>query len=120
MKLTKEMCNLIAELEFQIGKECYNPKSYDGWKNIEGRNFRYPINVPNENGGITKIRGGKITRSYYMAMSGNLTPNAIQFMRYKFGSNELYVGQGLINVLEYLENRYGLNFEELEKHVSDI
>ena len=55
-----------------------------------------------------------------MAISGNLTPNAIQFMRYKFGSNELYVGQGLINVLEYLENRYGLNFEELEKHVSDI
>lgn len=35
-------------------------------------------------------------------------------MKYKFGSNELYIGQGLMNVLEYLEDRYGLDFEKLE------
>ena len=48
MNLTKEIYSLIAELEFQIGRECYNPKSYDGWNDIEGCSFRYPINVPNE------------------------------------------------------------------------
>ena len=36
---------------------------------------------------------------------------------YKFGSNELNIGIGLISVLEFLEKRYGLNFNELENQV---
>lgn len=112
MKLTKETCDLIAELEFQIGRECYNPKSYDGWNDIEGCSFRYPINVPNEDGRMTKIRGR--INDTYMILSETLTPDAVRSMKYKFGSNELYIGQGLINVLEYLEDRYGLDFERLE------
>jgi len=37
-------------------------------------------------------------------------------MKYKFGVNELFIGMGLINVLEYLEDRYDLDFNELEKN----
>ena len=40
----------------------------------------------------------------------------IHFMKYKFGSNELFVGRGIINILEYLENRYKIDFDELEQN----
>ena len=31
MKVTKKMCKVIADIEYIIGSECYNPNSYDGW-----------------------------------------------------------------------------------------
>lgn len=37
-------------------------------------------------------------------------------MHYAFGSNHLYIGNGLIKALEFLEDRYGLDMNELEKH----
>ena len=37
-------------------------------------------------------------------------------LHYKFGANYLFVGNGLINVLNYLENRFGLDFDELIKN----
>lgn len=36
-------------------------------------------------------------------------------MKYKFGSNHLFIGEGLINVLTMMEERYGINFNELEE-----
>lgn len=38
----------------------------------------------------------------------------VDSMFYKFGYNELQIGMALTNMLEFLENRYGLNFNELE------
>ena len=38
-------------------------------------------------------------------------------MKYKFGSNELFIGQGFIKIMEYLELRYGIDFNELETQV---
>ena len=116
MKLTKKMCGVIADIEYLIGSECYNPNSYDDWNDIEGCDFRYPVNVPNEAGEFTKIRS-KITDSYLLEPK-DITPKSIKFMKYKFGSNELFVGRGIINTLEYLEKRYGIDFNELEKKVT--
>lgn len=113
MKLSKEMCKVIADIEFLIGSECYNPNSYDGWNDIEGRDYRYPINVPNRNGDYTKIRLN-INKSS-LVPAKDLTPDAIKYMKYKFGSNELFIGMGIIKALQYLEERYGLNFEMLEQ-----
>ena len=31
MKITPEIAALIAQLEYEIGRECYNPNSYDGY-----------------------------------------------------------------------------------------
>ena len=36
-------------------------------------------------------------------------------MKYKFGSNHLYIGEAIVNALEYLERQYGLDFNELTK-----
>ena len=33
----------------------------------------------------------------------DITPESVTFMKYKFGSNELYIGKGIIKVLEFLE-----------------
>lgn len=112
MELTKEMCKVVAEIEYRIGSECYNPNSYDGWNDIEGCDFRYPINIPDENGNYTKIRGNIATSR--LLNPDCLTPNAVNYMKYKFGSNQLYIGKGIIKALEYLEERYGISFNELE------
>lgn len=116
MRLTKKICKMIAELEYLIGSECYNPNSYDGWNDIEGCDFRYPINVPHPkcDGEYIKIRG-KICDSI-MINPKDISPSLVSYMKYKFGSNELYIGQGLIGILEYLEDRYELDFNELEKN----
>lgn len=114
MKLSKEICNLVAELEYLVGTECYNPNSYDGWNDIEGCNFRYPINVPDpkENGEYLKIRG-RISNNFKIK-DGEVTEMMVSYMKYRFGSNELRIGQGIIEILEYLEDRYKINFNELE------
>ena len=44
----------------------------------------------------------------------DLKPEQINTIKYKFGSNHLFIGKGLMNVLDYLEKRYNINFNELE------
>ena len=94
-------------MEELIRSECYNPHSYDYWNDIEGREFRYPISIPDDKGNYTKTR-------YAILYWEKTTPEMIKYMKYKFGSNELFIGKGLINVLEFLEKRYGIDFNELE------
>lgn len=113
MKLNKDMCGIIAELEFLIGSECYNPNSYDGWNDVEGCEYRYPISIRNQNGEFVKVRTNINTTA--LLEKKEITPEAIRYMKYKFGTNELFVGLGLIHVLEFLESRYTLDFNELEK-----
>lgn len=112
MKLSKEMCKLIAELEFLIGSECYNPNSYDGWQDIDGCDFRYPISFPDADGNYSKIRG-----NLNLVFDGGLdiNENNIPYIKYKFGSNELFIGQGIIKLLDYLQNRYDVDFSEMEE-----
>lgn len=115
MKLDENTRRLITTLEYLVGFECYNPNSYDGWNDIEGRSFRYPISVPINKNDFIKIRGIISEYSIYE----NLTDDALKFMKYKFGSNELFIGRGIMNILEYLEDRYGLDFNKMEQELKD-
>ena len=104
MKNTQNIASLIAQLEYEIGKECYNPNSYDGYTGIEGLGYRYPVNVyQNEN--MRRYRG----------TISSIAPSEVHTMKYVFGSNHLFVGKGLYNVLSTLEKRYGIDFNELEE-----
>lgn len=118
MKLTKKTARLIADLEYLIGKECYNPNSYDGWNDIEGCDFRYPINVPinTQNSDVVYIKIKDMISKSRLIDENDITPETVPFIKYKFGSNELFVGRGIINILEYLENRYNIDFDELEQN----
>lgn len=113
MKLTKDMCNLIADLEYAIGSECYNPKAYDYWNDVRGCDYRYPVSIVNEDGEFVKVRTN-INSTYFFDQE-ELEPESLKYMKYKFGTNELFIGLGIINMLNLLEERYGLNFEELER-----
>ena len=108
MKNTQNIALLIAQLEYEIGKECYNPNSYDGYTGIEGLGYRYPVNVY-QNNDMRRYRG---------VISG-LTPSEVHTMKYVFGSNHLFVGKGLYNVLSVLEKRYGIDFNELEEKLNN-
>lgn len=104
MKKTQNIANLITELEYIIADSCYNPNSYDGYTGEEGCEFRYPVWV---------YQDEKFNK-YYGNIIG-LKPEQIDTIKYKFGSNHLFIGNGLMNVLDYLEKRYDINFNELEK-----
>ena len=115
MELKKELVPILADMEYLIGKECYNPNSYDGWKDIEGRDFRYPVTLrypARERNIKTKENINEIMELYE---NDEELLDALTYMKYRFGSNELFIGQGLLNVLEYLEGRYGFSFVELEQ-----
>ena len=114
MKTNKGVCSVIADLEQLIGSECYNPNSYDGWNEVEGCDFRYPVNIKNQDGEFVRIKTN--INSTALLNKKDITPESIKYMKYRFGSNELFIGLGIIHVLEYLEKRYDLDFNELEKN----
>jgi hypothetical protein len=106
MKLTKATTDLVCELEHIIGSQCYNPNSLNGYTWEEGLEFRYPVWYENKEG--KDIRTNSIIK--------NLDKSKIVTIRYKFGSNHLYIGEGIVRVLELLEKKYDLDFSELAKH----
>ena len=105
MKLTKATTELICELEQIIGNQTYNPNSLNGYTLEEGLEFRYPVWYENKEGDDTKT-------SYKIR---DIDKSKIGTIRYKFGSNHLYIGEAIVNALEYLERQYGLDFNELTK-----
>lgn len=109
MKIDKNIANLIMELEYCIGRECYNPNSYNGYTGEEGCSFRYPVYTASKN------EKGEYEETRCKLKLDNIKPENINTIKYKFGSNHLYIGLGLMQVLEELENRYDINFNELEK-----
>lgn len=114
MKIGPEMAKLICELEYLLGGECYNPSSYDGWTGSEGLEYRYPVYALKdpESNELSKFRGN-------VAESANrFSERTVRTMKYKFGANHLFVGNGIKKVLEAIEERYDLDFNELEaKHI---
>lgn len=103
MKITNETAQLVADLENIIGRKCYNSSSYNGYTGEHGAHFRYPVKYPNTKGTITKSRGTK----------KDINLDKVDKMRYCFGANELYIGKGIIGLLNELEQRFDISFEEL-------
>ncbi len=127
MKLTKKTAKLVCDLEYLIGSRCYNANSYNGWTGDEGCDFRYPVKI--EIGYIPKrtkvdeygiireeVNEYKIRGNVYSAHP-ELRPKDVTSLKYKIGSNELYIGAGIIDVLDFLEERYNIDFVELEKNL---
>jgi hypothetical protein len=45
----------------------------------------------------------------------DVSPALFLKSKYKFGRIDFFVGYAIKNILDHLEKRYGLDFEELEK-----
>ena len=43
MEINSNTFTMLCEIEQLIGDSCYNPNSYDGYTEEEGRSFRYPL-----------------------------------------------------------------------------
>lgn len=104
------MTKLICDLEYLIGRECYNPNSYDGWTGDEGCSYRYKIYLYPDKDSAEPIE----TKMRINDRVTAITPYAVSTMKYKFGSNHLFIGEGIKKILEELEKRYDLDFNELE------
>ncbi len=107
MNIDKKSKELISDIEYIIGSQCYNPDSYNGYTGEEGLEYRYPASY----------RKNKKDKNLYKADSDikELSEKQIRTVQYVFGANQLFIGEGIIKVLEELEKRYDIDFNELEK-----
>lgn len=96
MEITEQTITLIEELEYIVAN-CYHNKQKRG-----GFYFRYPRRFEMD---------GKV---YESKAKGNITERMLKTLRYETGANHLYIGKALIKLLEFLEDRYDLDFDDLE------
>ena len=108
MKLNKTITHLICDLETIIGLQTYNPNSYNGWTGEEGCEYKYPISYCENKKALKEER---LTKGYTIS---DITPDCVKTMKYVFGSNHLYIGDGIVKMLEFLEDKYDIDFNELE------
>lgn len=103
MILNEQTVQLISELEYLVGHQCFNPKSYNGYTGDEGCTFRYPISYTNKN---------NVERKTKLKIS-DADEESIRTMCYKFGSNHLYIGDALVRILNHIEEQCGININKL-------
>ena len=108
MKVNKEMTKIICKLESIIGKQTNNPNSYNGWTGEEGCSYKYPVSYCRSK---TELSERKIIKERYIY---DIEPECIKTVKYVIGSNHLYIGDGIVKVLEFLEERYNIVFNQLE------
>lgn len=93
---------LIEDMENIIGNSCYNGniQNYSSWGMLEdeGRWYRYPIRFENYGSG-----------KYYSC--GSIPAKNLKTGHYAFGANKLAIVEALTEIIELLENKYGLELD---------
>lgn len=69
---------------------------------------RYPLIIPRYHGGQEKVD---------LLLKGRFAPSRVLRSYYKFGVHTFYAGRAVKQILEHLEERYGLSFRELEESI---
>ena len=102
MSMTQERAGLIAKLEDLSAVWVYNKSNNYG----KGGFYHYPVTYRNPacNNDLFDGRDG------YPIM-----PETVDSLRYEFGANKYFIGSALDSILDYLENRYNLDFDKLEE-----
>lgn len=97
------LSSLYSELEEILA----GASDSSGYTKGAGVNKRYPITVPHLDGTVGK--------PYYLSIGSGTTPEEFMNAYYSFGVHKFYTGKTLIEIIEFLEQRYGIDFEQLEK-----
>ena len=108
MIIDENIAKLICALEYKIGNQTHNPNSYNGWTGEEGCSFKYPVNYCRNKDDLAEHRLTKTKSPIY-----GIDPECIRTMKYAFGSNHLYIGEGIVAMLKYLEEIYDIDFNKL-------
>ena len=112
---------LLHDIEYEIGSECYNGNIQNfgpgGTWEGEGRDFRYPVRFTNSDGEVEKYKN---RFPHTKSSSGELAycvlgEERLNSAHYAFGANQLYVFRGIKHALEAIEERFGIDFDELLK-----
>ena len=116
MEITIETARLVCDIENIIGNWVWNGQANYG----EGDFIRYPvwINRTQNKTNQTTCAWEKIS---YINVNDNvpeINPEDIGSLQYRFGANELEIGTAIVNTLKFLENRYGIDFVQLEKQLA--
>lgn len=99
--------DVIRDLEYIVSSKCNNIQYTNKISGSGGRQYRYPVNYFKE--GKKYICRGKIS------VNDPSAEQEIKSMRYEFGSNHLYIGKAIVEILDYLKDRYDLDFYDLER-----
>lgn len=103
-KISKKRAALLEELEYIIGNECYNGNIQNwgpgGVFYGEGRSFRYPVTVVDDEGAKKKFSRKTV--------SNGLEVEMLERCYYAFGANQLYIMVALEKVLQHLEEKHDL------------
>lgn len=107
MNIDEIMVDVICDVESIIGSGTYNPRYNDD----EGYDYRYPVHFfstqkAKEEGNYSKEK--ETIRTIF-------EPDQVKSMEYRFGSNYLNIGKSILDVLDFLEERYGIDFNHLEQ-----
>ena len=105
MELDNLTVDLIKELEYIIGNKVYN-KNTKNYDDEDGRMIRYPCLMRDPKDGVEYRYKGKLY---------DATSESIMGAYYNFGANDLDIGYALAEMLEFIERRYGIDFNQLEK-----
>lgn len=76
-----------------------------GYTKQIGGPSRYPLTVPRPDGTTQKVSVTFLTEWH---------PNEFMGAYYAFGVHKLFVGKAVAHVMDFLQERYGLDFNELE------
>lgn len=110
MKINKTTVKIIYDIEEIIGSNCYNSQARRYWNDTPGNYIRYPATIWGD-----KEQTEIYSTKYSCLKNKNIPVKNITTLEYQFGVNWLRIGKGIIETLEMLEERYGLDFYELEK-----
>lgn len=100
---------LVIEIERAIGNRCYNSKiqNYGAggvWEG-EGRSFRYPLSIID----------GEHENKKHWTVPGDIPAEELITGLYKFGANELGVVRAIFDIIELIEDRYGVDLRDVKR-----
>lgn len=118
MKITNDTVDLICQLEYLLG--CHVVAA-------SGDQIKYPVTAKAFCYDDKRLDESMSAPKYWLPIEYGKDgydfgepATFIGNLHYKFGSNHLYIGDGIVDMLGYLEKRYGIDFNELEaKRASD-
>lgn len=105
MAISQYRIELIEELEYIASKNCHNrfTQNSDG---TDGRTYRYPVHMDNPNDHYAEY--------IYRGILNGSNQRSLGTLHYEFGANDFYIGDALNQILDYLESRYDIDFDNME------
>lgn len=99
--------DLIEQLEYIVSQNCHNRFTRNR-DNTDGRTYRYPVHMRTHNDHDAWYT--------YRGVISSATDKSLGTLHYEFGANDLYIGDALDQILDFIERRYDIDFDYMEEN----